>query len=304
MIAEGKDLVALQGLLAPKVRSALATAAPDLERTGLLVWPAGALPQVLARGELKGYPSLVDEGATVGVRVLGTPVEQRLAMSRGTRRLLALTLPDPVKAVQGRLTNVQKLALAGSSVPAATILSDCALAALDVLVTAAGGPVWDEAAFAELRENVKPQLPGQVVALLGQVTEVLTLRQSLERRLAALTQPSVAAAVTDMRAQLAFLVPPSPATAHGQARLVQVVRYLKAVSQRIDKLPGEAARDLGRQDRVQAVLAAVREVAQRGGAVAEARWMVEELRVSLWAQALGTAQPVSEERIFKVLAKA
>ena len=310
-VGAGKDLAALQAQLAPRVRTALASAAPDLARTGLTAWPGGALPRTVARGEVKGYPALVDEGSTVGVRVLGTPAEQRLAMARGTRRLLSLVLPDPVKAVQGRLTNGQRLALAGSTAGAATVLADCALAALDVLVAEAGGPAWDEDGFAVLLDAVKPQLPGRVLDLLAQVTEVLTLRHELERRLSLLTAPAVADAVADIKGQLAFLVPPSPATAHGPARLVHVVRYLKAVGRRLDKLPAEAARDLGRQQRVQAVLTAVREVAQReagqpgpaqrGGSVVEARWMVEELRVSLWAQTLGTAHPVSEERIYRAL---
>ncbi len=163
LVAEGEDLDALREQARPRLREELAAAAAPLEHHGLRAWTIGTLPQVVAlpgTGQaVRGYPALVDEGQTVGVRVLETPEAQRRAMHAGTRKLIALDVPSPIRHVQGRLGNAAQLALAGAphASPRA-VLEDATVAALEALMAEAGGPAWDEAGFARLRAHVAGNL--------------------------------------------------------------------------------------------------------------------------------------------------
>ncbi|MBC7375510.1 MAG: ATP-dependent RNA helicase HrpA, partial [Frankiales bacterium] len=219
-LAEGKDLDALKAQLQPTVQQAISQAARGIEVSALVAWTVGTLPREVQQGAVRGYPALVDEGDTVGVRVLGTPLEQQQQMWLGTRRLLALTLPSPVKAISGRLTNSAKLALTRNphgNVPAT--LQDCTTAALDALVTAAGGPAYDEAGFEALREAVRPDLVPAVEDVLKATEMVLTAWYDVKLRLDAETRPALATSVADLRAQLDRLVHPGFVTATGRRRL-------------------------------------------------------------------------------------
>ena len=107
------------------------------------------MERTLPTGVITAYPALVDESTSVAIRMLTTPAEQRTAMWRGTRRLLMLTTPSPVKAITGRLGTRAKLVLAAYPYSDVTaLLADCHAAAVDQLMTDAGGPAWDEAGFA------------------------------------------------------------------------------------------------------------------------------------------------------------
>ncbi len=303
-LAEGKDLSALQARLRPKVQQAL-SAASSLERTGLTSWDVGTLPRQVASGAVKGFPALVDEGTSVCLRVLGSPVEQALAHWRGVRRLLLLTLPSPVKALQGRLTNATKLALTRNphgSVSA--VLDDCTVAAADALMSASGGVVWDAAGFERLREAVRPKLVPALEEVLGAVTTVLSAWYDLRTRLDAEQRPALATSIADMRAQLDRLVFPGFVAATGFARLADVSRYLHALDVRLRKLPEDPARDRLWTAQVARVQAEVDDVARRvprSPELEQVRWMVEELRISLFGQPMRTRGPVSDKRIFKAL---
>jgi ATP-dependent helicase HrpA len=152
-LAEGKSLDALKQRLRPTVRETVARAARSIERAGQTAWTFGEVPRTYehrtADGVVRGFPALVDEGDSVALRVLGTEAEQRSAQWAGTRRLLLLAVPSPVKNVVQRLPNDTKLALGASpydTVPA--LLEDCVVAGLDALIADCGGPPWDEASFA------------------------------------------------------------------------------------------------------------------------------------------------------------
>jgi ATP-dependent helicase HrpA len=304
-VAEGKDLAALQQQLRPRVQQALSSAATGLERTGLTTWDLDALPREVEAGAVRGFPALVDEGSSVAVRVLGSPEEQATAHWRGTRRLLQLVLPPPAKALAGRMTNAQKLALTRSphGTPA-QILDDCTTCALDALLSTAGGPVCDAEGFARLREEVRPQLVPAVEDVLRAVEQVLTASYDVAARLDAEQRPALAESVADMRRQLAGLVFPGFATAVGRARLPDLLRYLQALQRRIDKLPEDPARDrraMAEVAQVQAELDDLRTQLRPSPALDEIRWMVEELRISLFAQPMRTRYPVSVKRIWKAM---
>jgi ATP-dependent helicase HrpA len=307
-LAEGKDLDELRARLGVRLRDALAEAAPSIERTGLRSWTIGTLPKVVEaeRGgqRLRGHPALVDEGDTVAVKLMASEHEQADAHWSGTRRLLALVLPSPIRSLLGRLTNEAKLGLLSMGyADAGGFLEDCTNAALEHLLADAGGPVWDEAAFEALQASVRARWASTVSAAVADATRVGSAVRAVRGRLARLTQPVLAPSVADIEHQLANLVYPGFVTATGLAQLAELPRYVQAVERRLDKLPADPHRDLERARRVQALerdFDAVLDLLGAGAGhapeVIEVHWMLEELRVSLFAQQLGTPYPVSEKR--------
>jgi ATP-dependent helicase HrpA len=315
--SEDKDLEALRQRLRPKAREAISKAAGagGIEQpSGLTRWTVGTLPRVFetrrAGQPVKAFPALVDEGASVAVRLFDTADEQAAAMWAGTRRLILLNLPSsPAKFAQSQLTNEAKLALSRSphgSVQA--LFDDCVTAAADRLILARGGPAWDEEGFTKLFDAVRADLVDLTVRTVDAVRHVLAAWQACERRLRTVNSPALLANVADVREQLAALVRPGFVTAAGVRRLPDLVRYLVAVDRRLTQMPAGAQRDTARMEKVREIQAEYAELlaAQPAGrpvpeAVRDIRWMIEELRVSLFAHALGTAQPVSDKRIFKAL---
>jgi ATP-dependent helicase HrpA len=312
-VARGKDLPQLQEQLAAPVRAAVAAAlAGELERTGLRDWPEDlpALPRDVERrsGEhvVRGYPALVDEGGSVAVRVFASALEQAATMSAGLRRLLRLTLPSPVKAVDRSLPARSRLVLgANPDGTLAALIEDCADAAVDAALP---GPVWSRTEFVQLRDRVAAELLPGTRALVVEVERVLTAAHGVRLALAAAPPASQAAAFDDVRDQLRRLLPTGFVTRTGRARLTDLARYVTAIGRRLEVLPRDVELDRARMQRVHAVQSAFEELVRalppaRAAApdVREIGWSIEELRVSLWAQQLGTRRPVSEVRIFRAI---
>jgi ATP-dependent helicase HrpA len=171
-------------------------------------------------------------------------------------------------------------------------------------MAAHGGVVWDAEGFERLREAVRPRLVPALEEVLGAVTGVLSAWHDLRTRLDAEQRPALATSVADMRAQLDRLVGPGFVTTTGPARLADVARSLQALDVRLRKLPEDPARDRLHTAQVARVQAEVDDVTRRvppSPAVDQVRWMVEELRISLFAQPMRTRGPVSDKRIFKAL---
>ncbi|RZU74607.1 ATP-dependent helicase HrpA [Micromonospora kangleipakensis] len=312
-VAEGKDLPTLQRELRQEVRQVVAAAAPDVARTGLKEWSIGTLPrtieQVRAGYAVTAYPALVDEGATVGVKVFDSEAEQAAAHWAGTRRLLRLTVPSPAKFLQGRLSNEAKLALSRNPHGGVQeLIEDAAGAAIDKLIADAGGPAWDAEGFAALRDKVRADLVDTVVEVMDRVRKVLAAAYAVEQRLGATRNLAVVAALADIRNQLSGLVHKGFITETGYARLADLLRYLTAIERRLDRLPGNPQRDKQQQDRIAVVqkeyadmLAALPPARRSSAAARQIRWMIEELRVNVFAQGLGTPYPVSEQRIYRAM---
>ncbi|WP_033292263.1 ATP-dependent RNA helicase HrpA [Amycolatopsis jejuensis] len=309
-MAEGKDLDELKRRLAPRVRETISKAANSIEKAGLVQPSFGELPKVFAstrRGhDVKAYPALVDEGKSVAVRLLDTPAEQQHAMWSGTRRMLRLNLNSPMKFITRSLSNSSKLVLnRNPHGSVAGLLDDCVDCAVDTLVTEAGGPAWDEAGFAALLEKVRAGLNPKVLQVLTEVERILLAANDVETRLPDTRGP--AESLADIRAQLDGLVHAGFVTETGAARLPNVVRYLRGIERRLEKLPTEPTRDLQRTADLAWITQEYRDAlatlppGTSSPALAEVRWMIEELRVSFFAQTLGTAHPVSLKRITKAL---
>lgn len=312
-LARGKDLETLQHRLAAPVRRAVAEAvAGELERTGLRAWPddMAALPRSVERTvgghAVRGYPALVDAGAAVNVHVYPTVAEQDAAMRPGTRRLLRLAMPSPVKAVERTLDPRTRLVL-GTNPDGSlqALLEDCADAATDML---APTPVWSRDEFTALRERVAAELMSTTRGVVTRVEKVLAAAHDVEVALPGTPPPAQAEAIADIRAQLERLLPRGFVTVTGVTRLADLTRYLLAIGRRLERLPHGVGADRERMHRVHAVQDAydelVRALPPSRAAAADVRdiaGQIEELRVSLWAQQLGTPRPVSEQRIYRAI---
>jgi ATP-dependent helicase HrpA len=316
VVASGKDLAALQRQLRPKVRATLSARATSLARTGVTSWDFGPLPAVFTDGEVKAYPALVDAGSAVNpggavdVRLFETAEAARRAMRAGTRRLVLLAVKSPANEVAKRLTTAQKLVLSDNphgSVPA--LFADCVACAVDRLVDEAGGPARDAEGFARIVEHVRPRLHAATHEVVTWAEEILRGAHETRLRLDGLRGQALEPAVADIREQLDGLITPGFLTAAGAARLPALARYVKAAGRRLDKLTDNAGRDAQQMsvvhrvlDAYAAALAALPPEAGQSDAAADIRWQIEELRVSLFAQTIGTPQPVSERRIMTAIA--
>ncbi|MGB6161362.1 MAG: ATP-dependent RNA helicase HrpA [Pseudonocardiaceae bacterium] len=308
-LAQGKDLAMLAQQVQPQLRATLSAAGGGLQRRGLRSWDVGTLPRTYQHEQaghlVTAYPALVDEGDTVAVALLPTEAEQRLAMWAGTRRLLLLAVPGLIKSMQRGLEARARLVLARNpdgSVDA--LLADCVDCAADALIAACGGPPHDEDGFARLRDRAHAELADAAHAVLAHVQRILTLAHAIEARLTELSAPVLAPAVTDVRAQLTSLAGPGFVTATGAQRLPDLARYLQAITRRLDKLPRDPDRDQDWMHRIEAVTQAYRQLRDQVGDSPELqriRWMIEELRVSYFAQELRTPYPISDQRIYQAL---
>jgi ATP-dependent helicase HrpA len=183
-------------------------------------------------------------------------------------------------------------------------------AAVDAIVEDAGGPAWTAGAFDQLLATVRERIEAEVTRVITLVARVLSVAGDVDRRLRGTTSLLLLPALTDVRTQISHLVFPGFVAATGVARLPDVVRYLRAAVVRLDALPEHPERDrqlMWRIELVQqsydAALAAIPPGRAPGPELAQVRWMIEELRVSFFAQQLGTAYPASEKRIQRVLAE-
>ena len=312
-LAADKDLDALRRRFGGQARAAISEAASSVERTGLTAWTIGTLPRVVdvpgPAGSTRGHPALVDAGTTVAVRVLASPVEQAASMARGTRRLLLLEVPSPLAAVQRGLENRSRLTLAANPDGSlAALVEDCAAAAVDAIVADAGGPAWDAAGFARLLTAVRTHLAELTGQLLHTVVDVLTAAGAARRALDATDARRFPAAVGDVRSQLATLLPAGFVAAAGAARTAALARYLRGVSRRLEVLERDPGRDADRTAVVAELTAAWEALRRDLGPDDDRRarlddlgWELQELRVSLFAQALGTPTPVSPKRLRRAL---
>jgi len=315
VIARGMDLDAVRAVAAPHLRRQVSRAGAEVERTGLREWSFGDVPTEFTTTSpsgrrVEGFPALVDEGGSVALRILPTRSEAEAEHRVGVRRLLILGTSPPWKQVLSRLTNAQKLALAHNphgSVPA--LLDDCLACAVDAIVTERiHGPVRTTADFDAALTAVRTHLSARVVQVVGLVEPILAKDLQAGRRLDAMTAPAPADLVADVRAQLRELVRPGFVADAGVTRLPNIDRYLRAVLHRLDRAPADLARDaraagdvLAAEAAYAELLAALRPAQRAADDVVAIGWMLEELRVSLFAQGLGTAYPVSLKRIERAI---
>ena len=294
-------------------RAAAPAAKPQAEtaasaNAGFTAWSFGALPELLelrvGGRDVVGFPALHDDGDSVSLRPFDTPEEAARMHRKGLARLFALNLRDQVRAIE-RLPDMRPTALAyiafgteaelKARIVAATLDRVCLLEPLPA----------DAAAFIARCAEAKPRVTLVAQEFLRIAAQLLGEYAALQKRLAGLkTFPEVSA---DIQAQLGALMPKDFLTAFPWERLSQFPRYLKAVSIRLDKLRNNPARDaqlLAEWRGLAQTWERERNARSRAGVVEaelEAfRWLLEELRVGLFAQELKTPMPVSVKRLQKI----
>lgn len=317
----GKDLDALKEPLRPTFEQAMADVAADsgVSATGQTTWTFGTVEESFvqrrAGHEVRGFPALVDEGATVGLQVLATADEAAAHHRLGVRRLVLLALGPaaPVDDVLGAagLDQRARLALVGSPYPSVGDLLDDVRAGIVGQVVDARATVRDAEAFDALVGAAREAVATGTTAAVHDVMRVLEAWRAADRAVSGRADLHTLPALTDMRDQVARLMAPGVVGEAGPSRLRDLARYLAAVTHRRERLESQVPRDRQLMDQVAGLqeawlhaVAALPEGQPAPQHLREARWLIEEYRVSLFAQQLGTREKVSDQRIRKVLGRA
>ncbi|HHF2091321.1 TPA: ATP-dependent RNA helicase HrpA [Haemophilus influenzae] len=313
-IAESMNLDELKFNLKDRVQESISAVADDgIEQSGLHIWSFADLPQCYEQKQrgfsVKAFPAIVDEKDAVAIKLFETEFEQSVAMQQGLRRLLLLNVPSPIKYLHEKLPNKAKLGLYFTPFGRVLDLIDgCIACAVDKLIADFGGFVWDEAGFEKLRDFVRENLNEVTVDIAQKVEQILTLTYQLNQRLKGKMDFTMAFALSDIKSQLAGLVYQGFVQKSGYDRLPDLQRYLQAIDKRIDKLAQDVNRDRAAMLRVEQVQQAYQQLLAKlpkskpiSDEIAEIRYMIEELRVSLFAQQLGTKYQVSEKRVLGVI---
>jgi len=307
-LAAGATLDGDNDTAAPVTRTASAS---DSSSTALYenltTWDFGKLPELLEirrRGQtLFGYPALVDRGTHCDVEVFDSPEEAARIHRAGLRRLFALQLREPIRYLERNLGGLREMSLQYMALGTQEELdSQIIETALDRACLQ--DPLPDnDADFYARRDQGKSRLTllaQEIARLAGQIlAEYATISKKLTQA------KSFGAPYSDMIAQLSALIGKRFIIDTPYTQLSHFPRYLNAIGLRIDKLKADAVRDARLSAEIAPLLQNYqRAIAQRGGVadarLSEYRWLLEELRVSLFAQELRTPMPISVKRLYKV----
>ena len=313
-IAESMNLDELKFSLKDRVQESISAVADDgIEQSGLHIWSFAELPQCYEQKQrgfsVKAFPAIVDEKDAVGIKLFETEFEQAVAMQQGLRRLLLLNVPSPIKYLHEKLPNKAKLGLYFTPFGRVLdLIDDCIACAVDKLIADFGGFVWNEEGFDKLRDFVRENVNEVTVDIAQKVEQILTLTHQLNQRLKGKMDFTMAFALSDMKSQIAGLIYQGFVQKSGYARLPDLLRYLQAIDKRMDKLAQDVNRDRAAMLRVEQVQQAYQQLLAKlpkskpiSDEVAEIRYMIEELRVSLFAQQLGTKYQVSDKRVLNLV---
>ncbi|MDH3500252.1 MAG: ATP-dependent RNA helicase HrpA, partial [Acidimicrobiia bacterium] len=304
-LAVGDDLGQLRRELRDTARSAITGASHELERSGLLTWSIGDLPRTLplvgAGSTVDAYPALVDEGDAIAVRLLATPAEQADAMWSGTRRLLLLQLPSISTLLRPLLSNDLMLALAVSPYESPSEwMSDIASAAVGELMVDGDAPAWNGQEFERLLAHVRTEFGERAETMARTSANALQVLRRVRGLLngdfgASFPEPAI-----DIGNQLDRFIYPGFLTGVGAGRVEDVARYLQAIERRVARIPEDPAKDRDLMYRIVVLERELDYLMDRlpwSEDMIDLAWMLQELRVSVFAQQLGVKGPVSEKRI-------
>ena len=313
-IAESMNLDELKFNLKDRVQESISAVADDgIEQSGLHIWSFAELPQCYEQKQrgfsVKAFPAIVDEKDAVGIKLFETEFEQAVAMQQGLRRLLLLNVPSPIKYLHEKLPNKAKLGLYFTPFGRVLdLIDDCIACAVDKLIADFGGFVWNEEGFDKLRDFVRENLNEVTVDIAQKVEQILTLTHQLNQRLKGKMDFTMAFALSDMKSQISGLIYQGFVQKSGYARLPDLLRYLQAIDKRMDKLAQDVNRDRAAMLRVEQVQQAYQQLLAKlpkskpiSNEVAEIRYVIEELRVNLFAQQLGTKYQVSDKRVLGII---
>ena len=312
VVDAGDDLHAIRARQAGTARSALAKVAPLPERRDIVRWDLGTLERVVEQRTdgghvVRAYPTLLDRGDSVSLRVVDNPGLQERAMRGGVRRLLLMAAaPTPTK-VERSLPSAAQLAIAAGPFPIGDLVQDSIEAAVDAVLARHELP-WSDTEFDRIERAVRVDAPQLAADALAEAADIVAAGERVRKRLGALTAESLQPTVSDARSHLERLVAPGFVRRAGTDRLPDVHRYVRGIEYRLDHLAGDVPRDQRRMTEVRPIereyADAVKALDRVTEPVREVAWLLEELRMSTFAQPLGVDGPVSVKRIRRELATA
>ena len=315
-ISHGKNFASLAQTLEGKARSALQQVVKSHQSTKApsASWTFGEIKKerITKQGSLSinAYPALTDKGTGVSLELYDTKERQAKAMWEGQRRLIFLGIKNPLAYLEAHLPNKAKLAMYYQPLGSVKeLVSDMLLAAIDELMRQNGAPVWNEISFRQLFDKVRAGVHDEVLETAKVVEQILYRAHELKRLLKGQISFDLARSYADLDAQLNRLVYKGFVSGCTREELNQIPRYLQAGIERIKKLNRELNRDLAYMRKLEEVSDAYQGALTRypKGLAPEplykVKWMMEELRVSYFAQTLGVNGPISDKRILQEISR-
>jgi ATP-dependent helicase HrpA len=313
ILAHGFDLDAIKSQLQHKVADTLSQVAEKgIEQQEIVEWQFGSLPNEYTKKqgnyEIKAFPALVDKKDSTAIELFDSAVKASVAHQQGLRRLVLLNVPSPIKYLQQKLPNKAKLGLYFNPFgKVQDLINDCIAAGVDRLLKA-HGEIREEQQFQKAKENIRGELGECVVKIATQVEQVLSVAHAINKRMKGPVDLTMITAHGDVKSQLNRLIFRGFVSEHGADKLEDLLRYMKAIEKRLEKLPVDPNRDrlcvLELEKVNQAYQKEVSKVPKGLPlpiTLQHIFWMQEELRVSLFAQTLGTPYPISAKRIMNAL---
>ncbi|QIM18758.1 ATP-dependent RNA helicase HrpA [Leucobacter coleopterorum] len=326
-IGTGKNLAELQTAHKAEATKGVARVAAsalpksDLEQKGATSWVFGDLPRhvdtAFAKGRASGagvvraYPAIVDRRTSVELALVTDEAEQARVSRRGIRRLVSLSSPSPASYIRDHLSNQEKLLLgAGPYRSLDLAIADVSLAVADRLIRkhAPDGLVWDADVFQSITDDYARSLIDEIYGAIALTARVLDTARLARKAVDGAKSLQVLGQVADAAKQIDGLVFDGFVSRTGIAQLERLPVYLEAIQLRMKGLTENPGRDRAWQNEVDRVSTLF---AEAGGTIpladpspehlVRARWLIEELRISLFAQQLRTAEPVSAQRVQKLL---
>jgi ATP-dependent helicase HrpA len=308
----GTDLAAIKGRLVGSARQSIAAAAPIDERRGITTWDIGDLPRMVESADrdldVRAYPTLLDVGDSVSLRVVTTPELQHRALRGGVRRLLLLDGAPTHRSIEKLITTAGRMAITNADIGVDPLVDDCIAAAVDQLMTEHGSLPFTDAEFRSLQSLVRAKGPNRAGTALGSAVAIVAAAAGVNELLARLRAPAFTESVNDANLHLGRLVRPGMVAAHGIDRLGDVERYVRGIRYRLEHLGGAGDRDVVRMSEVFPLEARFSGFVDRmppgdlPADTAAVRWMLEELRVQVFAQPIGTSGSVSPKKVSQRLA--
>ncbi|MBE0367500.1 ATP-dependent RNA helicase HrpA [Pseudoalteromonas aurantia] len=313
VLAHGFDLHAIKTQLQGKVADTLSQVAEKgIEQQQIIEWQFGDLPSEYTKKqgsyEIKAFPALVDKKNSAAIELFDSQIKALSAHQQGLRRLVLLNVPSPIKYLQQKLPNKAKLGLYFNPFgKVQDLIDDCIAAGVDKLLLKYGD-IRNEQAFEHAKEAIRGELGDCVVHIATQVEQVLSVAHAINKRMKGSIDLTMITAHGDVKSQLQRLVFKGFVSSHGSEKLDDLLRYMKAIEKRLEKLPVDPNRDrlcVLELEKVAQVYNKAQSRIPKGLPIPEELihifWMQEELRVSLFAQTLGTPYPISAKRIMNAL---
>lgn len=318
LIAQGRDLFALQQKLQGKVKQNLqSVATPELEKTGLVTWEIDTLPNEFINKtggyEIKAYPALVNEGKTVAVKLFDQPHMAQASHKLGLRKLIILGIPSPVKYLQDKLPNKAKLGLYFNPFgQIKALIDDCIDAGVDQLINQYShqnnSDIREKIHFDSCCNFVRQEINDTVLNIAQQVEVGLTIAHEIKKKMKGSVPLNLIYAHGHIKGQLDSLVYKGFVADVGAHKLVDWQRYIKAIFKRLEKVAIDPTKDKLHQLNLEKAEQAYQTKCNKISAnqpipkeLQEVRWLLHELQVSFFAQQLGTSAPISVKRILNYL---